>query len=90
MANNLKKYRESKGYSQQYIAKSADIPQTTFSGWENGTIDNMMRKLLTVSQALGTTIEKLFSDLPLEQEVYNNHDSDLVDSKANKPATQPL
>lgn len=55
----LAQIREELGYSQQDIADAVNVDRTTVSKWETGIAKPRASKLLTLSNFLGCSIEKL-------------------------------
>lgn len=82
--NNLRHFREFKGYSQNYVARKIGKSQSALSKIENGFLqisDDLKERL---SDVLGATKEKLFSNEPLILE-YNFNDLNIKDFKEKIP-----
>lgn len=60
-SNIIRKIRESKGYSQEYIAFKLSINQSTYSKIENNQIKLDTIKLKQLANILDVEVEKLFT-----------------------------
>jgi transcriptional regulator with XRE-family HTH domain len=61
LARNLKQLRESRGLTQQKLAKLAGLPRATWSQLESGDANPTLGVLHKVALALAVTIEELLS-----------------------------
>jgi putative transcriptional regulator len=60
IANNIKKYRVKKGFSQDKLAKLADVTHTTLVKLESGANDNpTIKTLLKITKALDIPLDTL-------------------------------
>ena len=57
----IKKYRELKNYTQDYMAEKLDISQNTYSKIENGGIKLTVHRLKQISDILETTVEEIIN-----------------------------
>ena len=58
--NNIKKYREKKKMSQNYISNILGIKQNTFSQWETGIRTPNVMQAIKLATVLDTTVEELY------------------------------
>ncbi len=58
--NNIKKYREKKKMSQNYISNILGVKQNTFSQWETGIRTPNVIQAIELANILDTTVEKLY------------------------------
>ncbi len=70
--SNIKKHRELKNYTQEYMADRLNISQNTYSKLENGGIKLTVDRLKQISEILETPIEELLS---VDTNVYNFNNS---------------
>ncbi len=66
MGYRLKEMREQKGITQEELEKNSGVSRQTISAIENN--DNYQAKtgtLLALARALGTTVDKLFFEVPV-------------------------
>ncbi len=70
----IKKYRELKNYTQEYMAEKLDISQNTYSKIENGGIKLTVDRLKQISDILETPVEEMING---ENQVYNFHNSNI-------------
>ena len=60
IANNIKKYRQKKGLSQDKLAKLADVTHTTLVKLESGANDNpTVKTLIKLADSLGVNLNEL-------------------------------
>lgn len=62
--NNLKKFRETQGYSQEEFATLCKISRAYYGRIERGEHSVTIEKCARIAQALGIHISDLFIDLP--------------------------
>ena len=62
--NNLRKFRESKGYSQDDFASLCNISRAYYGRIERGEHSITLDRCALIAQALGIHISDLFLDLP--------------------------
>lgn len=63
IASNIKRYRKEKGWSQELVARKADVPFTTFTKIENGTTKNpSIESLVKIAKALSISVDILLED----------------------------
>lgn len=61
IARNIKQLRESRGVSQEQLAKSSGIPRPTWSNLESGAANPTIHVLLKVASALQISLEELIA-----------------------------
>jgi len=89
--NTLKTYRQEKGLTQAQLAKIANINKVQYQKIEHGKNLPNVNIANRLASALGTKSCLLFPDpLLSQQEIYSNHDSNLVDSTTSKPKEQEI
>lgn len=57
--NEIKKYREEKGYTQEEVARRLGVTQGAVWQWENGKTLPRPATLCELADILGTTVKKL-------------------------------
>ena len=62
MINNLKKYREKKGYTQEAVAVSIGVSQQCIDHWEHGRREPNITKLKKLAKLFGCTIGDLLAE----------------------------
>ena len=58
-AENLKKYRKRKGYSQEKLAKMLNYGSTAIANYESGRNEPSFNALIQLAQALDVTVDEL-------------------------------
>ncbi len=61
LADNLKAIRETRGLSQEQIAKSASIPRATWTNLESGSANPTLAVLVKVANALEVRLDELLA-----------------------------
>ncbi|TAE45339.1 MAG: helix-turn-helix domain-containing protein [Cytophagales bacterium] len=61
IGQKIKKLRELRNFSQQYMAEKLEIAQQTYSKMETGDIDFPISRLKNISDILGIRIVDIFS-----------------------------
>ena len=69
IAKNIKKYRELKGFSQEYMAHQLSVNQSTYAKMENSSTKITIDKLFSVAKLLETDVSEIL-DLK-NQTIYN-------------------
>ena len=64
MKNNLKKIRQNKGLTQNYLSNKASIPYRSYQDYEHGKRTPNVYTAIRIARVLKTTVEELF---PLER-----------------------
>lgn len=59
LAPNLKSYREHRGWTQVGMAAMLDIDRTTYSGYENGTLQPSINMLLHIREGCRLPLDQL-------------------------------
>lgn len=70
----IKKYREMKNYTQEYMADKLNISQNTYSKIESGGIKLTVDRLKQIADILETPLEEIIHG---ENQVYNFHNSNI-------------
>ena len=70
IANNLKIYRNDKGYTQAGMAAAAGVSLSMIKKIEGGQCPEESRVLLAITKALGITLSDLFLPLQIPERVY--------------------
>lgn len=78
----LKKAREQRGWSQEYLAKQIHVSRQSISKWETGKNYPSIEVLISLSDLFGITVDELLrSDEHLEEKVVqDSKQSQLVSS----------
>ena len=61
IGDNIKKAREAKGWSQKEVALSLKMDQSQYSKIENNKTDPHLSTIEKIAEALGVSIEELFT-----------------------------
>lgn len=72
VGNRIKKYRELKNYTQQYVSERLNISQNTYSKIETGGIKLTVDRLKQISDILEMSMEDILND---ENQVFNFNNS---------------
>ena len=59
LASNLRRMRETRGWSQQQLADNSGVPRPTIANLESGDGNPTLSVMLRLAQALGISIEQL-------------------------------
>jgi transcriptional regulator with XRE-family HTH domain len=59
LAHNIKQLRQTRGFTQEQIAKRVGLPRATWSNLESGTANPTLQVLHSVAQALQVPLEEL-------------------------------
>lgn len=78
---NIKTIRESKNYSEGYVAEKVGISQSTYNRKENGEGDFSLSELLKLGEVLEVSVSK-FIDMDL-QKVINQYNQDSTSGNTN-------
>lgn len=70
----IKKIRESKNYTQEYMSNKLNISQNTYSKIETGGIKLTVDRLKQISEVLDVTIEDILNN---ETQTFNFHNSNI-------------
>ena len=85
IAKNIKKYRELKGFSQEYMAHQLNVNQSTYAKMENSSTKITIDKLFSVAKLLETDVSEIL-DLK-NQTIYNQ---DLKDNSVGHQQVENL
>ncbi len=85
IAKNIKKYRELKGFSQEYMAHQLSVNQSTYAKMENSSTKITIDKLFSVAKLLETDVSEIL-DLK-NQTIYNQ---DLKDNSVGHQQVENL
>ena len=61
LANNIRQLRESRGLTQQQMAKISGVPRPTWANLESGAANPTLAVLIKVASALQVSLEELIS-----------------------------
>lgn len=62
IGRRIKELRNVKGWSQEDLARNANVPVTTVSKIETGVIKNpSIEKMVKIAKALGVTVDELIT-----------------------------
>lgn len=78
ISKNIRKYREIKGFSQEYMANQLDINQASYAKIENNSTKLTVERLFSISKLLETEITDLL-DLK-NQTVFNQSDNETANA----------
>ena len=60
LSHNIKRLREQAGFSQDQMARKANMPYSTYLKIEHGTTPNpSIQNVLNIAEALGVTLDAL-------------------------------
>ncbi|GIM52919.1 transcriptional regulator [Capnocytophaga cynodegmi] len=70
---NIRKIREQKGFSQEYLANELNISQASYARLENQETKITIDRLLQIAKVLDTEITELFNDnkINIQSQTYN-------------------
>lgn len=72
LARNVKLLRESRGLTQQQLARASGIPRATWANLETGAANPTLQVLLRVAAALQVSIEELVAPPRASARLYRN------------------
>ncbi len=78
IAKNIKKYRELKGFSQEYMAHQLNVNQSTYAKMENSSTKITIDKLFSVAKLLETDVSEIL-DLK-NQTIFNQTDNETANA----------
>ena len=78
IAKNIKKYREIKGYSQEYVAHQLNINQASYAKLENNSTKITIDRLFSIAKLLETEISEIL-DLK-NQTIFNQTDNEIANA----------
>ena len=78
IAKNIKKYRELKGFSQEYMAHQLSVNQSTYAKMENNSTKITIDKLFSVAKLLETDVSEIL-DLK-NQTIFNQTDNETANA----------
>lgn len=59
IGNSLRKYRNSHGFTQQYVANLLDITRVTYRKWENNEVDFSLSQLIKIAELYKIPIQDI-------------------------------
>ena len=68
----IRKFRENKNYTQEYMASQLNISQSAYAQIESGITSINSQKLIKIAEILGVDLEKLVSTQELVLDIHNN------------------
>lgn len=72
VGNKIKKFREQKNYTQQYMSDRLNISQNTYSKIETGGIKLTVERLSQIAEVLEVPVEQILTS---DNQVFNFHNS---------------
>ncbi len=78
IAKNIRKYREIKGFSQEYMAHQLNINQASYAKLENNSTKISIDRLFSISKLLDTDISEIL-DLK-NQTIFNQTDNETANA----------
>ena len=78
IAKNIRKYREIKGYSQEYVAHQLNINQASYAKLENNSTKITIDRLFSIAKLLETEISEIL-DLK-NQTIFNQTDNETANA----------
>lgn len=78
ISKNIRKYRELKGFSQEYMAHQLDINQASYAKIENNSTKLTVERLFAISKLLETEVTDLL-DLK-NQTIFNQTDNETANA----------
>ena len=78
IAKNIRKYRELKGFSQEYMAHQLNVNQSTYAKMENSSTKITIDKLFSVAKLLETDVSEIL-DLK-NQTIFNQTDNETANA----------
>ncbi len=72
---NIKKIRETKGISQEYMAMELGISQSTYTKVERGEVNLYVDRLLKIAKILDVGLAKIFDESALNSFNVNTYDT---------------
>ena len=78
IAKNIRKYREIKGYSQEYVAHQLNINQASYAKLENNSTKITIDRLFSIAKLLETEISEIL-DLK-NQTIFNQTDNEIANA----------
>lgn len=67
-SNNIRKYRNEKCYTQEYMASELGIGQSAYQKIESGEVNLSTERLVQIASILGKSVEAFIKDGQLTQE----------------------
>ncbi len=74
VGNKIKKFREQRNYTQQYMSDRLKISQNTYSKIETGGIKLTVVRLNQIAEVLEVPVEQILSS---DNQVFNFHNSNI-------------
>ena len=78
IAKNIRKYREIKGYSQEYVDHQLNINQASYAKLENNSTKITIDRLFSIAKLLETEISEIL-DLK-NQTIFNQTDNEIANA----------
>ena len=78
IAKNIRKHREIKGYSQEYVAHQLNINQASYAKLENNSTKITIDRLFSIAKLLETEISEIL-DLK-NQTIFNQTDNEIANA----------
>lgn len=75
IGGNIRKYREKKNYTQEYVAEELGISRVQYGSIERGENDVTITRIYNIAKILGVSVAEIL-DLPtVDSYMANNHNS---------------
>jgi transcriptional regulator with XRE-family HTH domain len=74
VGNKIKRFREQRNYTQQYMSDRLKISQNTYSKIETGGIKLTVERLNQIAEVLEVPVEQILSS---DNQVFNFHNSNI-------------
>lgn len=74
VGQRIKRLRENKNYTQEYMSDRLNISQNTYSKIETGGIKLTVERLKQISEILDTPVEEILNN---EKQTFNFHNSNI-------------
>jgi len=81
VGQNIKRFREEKGFSQEQLAERLNVTRQAVSNWENGKTQPDINTLHNIAGILEISIEELIYGEKQEKTVVHNHTHQHIDNK---------
>ena len=73
IGKNIRKFRELKGYSQEYMANEMELTQASYAKLESNSTKISVERLFTIAKLLETDVADILEHSIGHQEVQNLH-----------------
>lgn len=84
----IRKLRELRNYTQEYMAEHLKVGQNTYSRWENGEVEPKLTHLRTIAEVLEVPVEELLRTDPIVIQMSHNKTAQNVVHQQNNVPTE--